>query len=351
MTTLLIPSAGYSKRYPGVRPKWLLTAPDGLLAVQKAARSVPDEMVKRKVIAIRRDHEERFGASAAMRRAFGDELEILILDQDTNGPADTVSLMIERAEVDGRIFIKDVDSFFAPSTTMPDGSFVSVADLRKWPNMTRVGAKSFVIINEQGIISNIIEKSVISNYVSCGLYAFADSAQYQKRYRTLQRDHQLGEVFVSHVISNSISQGDIFTFHEEEQIVDVGTLTDWKEYTAKKMLFVIDIDGVVFKNQSEYFPPYWGDAVEPIAENVARLRELQEGGAQLVFLTSRPEKYRGATEAALKQNGLSPHALVMGAAHAARVLINDFAASNPYPSARAVNIVRNSPDLPLYLQD
>jgi len=37
--------------------------------------------------------------------------------------------------------------------------------------------------------------------------------------------------------------------------------------------------------------------------------------------------------------------LVMGLPHSQRILINDFAKSNPYPSAAAINMPRNKNDL------
>lgn len=36
MKTLILPVAGRSSRFPGMRPKWLLTMPDGKLMLEKA---------------------------------------------------------------------------------------------------------------------------------------------------------------------------------------------------------------------------------------------------------------------------------------------------------------------------
>lgn len=348
MTTLLVPCAGKSTRYPGVRPKWMLTTPDGQLAVQKAIASVHGAESMRRIIAIRKDHDDNFGAMTALRRAFGDTVEIIVIDHDTNGPAETVELMLKRGGVKGAFMIKDADSFFEP--VAPTGAaFVTVSDLRECLDMSRVGAKSFITINEQGVIAAIVEKQVVSNYVSVGLYAFEDAASYLGWIDQVRTNEISGEIFVSHVVSHAIAEGEIFRPHQVREVIDVGTLADWVNYVSNHRMFLVDIDGVVFRNQSEYFPPYWGDEVDPIVENVEKLRQVQAKGAQLIFVTSRPEKYRDATMQALGQVGLVPYALVMGAAHASRVLINDFAPSNPYPSAQAINLIRNSGDLPRYL--
>jgi len=81
------------------------------------------------------------------------------------------------------------------------------------------------------------------------------------------------------------------------------------------------------------------------------LRAFQEQGAQIVFMTARPEAYRAKTEGALRRLGLEPHAVVMDCRHGRRFLINDHAASNPYPSAVAISTERNSPTLAEYMKD
>ena len=40
MTTLILPVAGKSSRFKGLRPKWLLTMPDGKLLIEKSIRDI-----------------------------------------------------------------------------------------------------------------------------------------------------------------------------------------------------------------------------------------------------------------------------------------------------------------------
>ena len=42
------------------------------------------------------------------------------------------------------------------------------------------------------------------------------------------------------------------------------------------------------------------------------------------------------------------HNIIMGLPHSQRVLVNDFADSNPFPSCVAINIPRNSENLEKY---
>ena len=40
MKTLLLPVAGKSARYPGMRPKWLLTMPNGKLMIEQSISKI-----------------------------------------------------------------------------------------------------------------------------------------------------------------------------------------------------------------------------------------------------------------------------------------------------------------------
>jgi hypothetical protein len=348
--TLLLPCAGRSSRYPGVRPKWMLTLPDGELALARAVGSVSAGSYSRIVAAVRREHEDRHEATALLKRALGQHVEVLVLDRDTRGPADTVAEMIRLGDVSGAIAIKDADSFFDPVTPSGTG-FVAVSDVRAAPRMSNVGAKSFAVVNENGLVIEMVEKSLASNYVNVGLYGFPDAETYLDTFRALARVLETGEIFVAHVMNRTIANGLAVAPLFVANLVDVGTLDDWRRYVRTRGSIVADLDGVVFQNHSRYFAPFWNDEDVPIAENVAALRAWQEQGAQLIFMTARPEAYRAKTEQTLRQLGLDPHALVMDCRHGRRFLVNDHAASNPYPAAVAVSIERNSARLADYMGD
>ncbi|MEJ1967566.1 MAG: hypothetical protein WDN03_02860 [Rhizomicrobium sp.] len=348
--TLLLPCAGKSSRYPGVRPKWMLTLPEGELAIARAAASVPKDAWHRVVAAVRGEHEQRYGAKALLARIFGDAIDVVVLEHDTRGPADTVAETIARAGVSGPIAIKDADSFFDPGP-LPEGGFVSVSDVRSSPGMTNVGAKSFAVVNGQGLVVEMVEKSLASNHVCVGLYGFADAVQFVAAFREVSREAPDGEIFVSHVMNRAIAGGMIVRPHIVGGLIDVGTLEEWRRYVRKRGTIVADLDGVVFKNHSRYFAPFWHEPDEPIAENVDALRLYAAEGTQLIFMTARPEEYRARTEATLRQLGLAPHALIMDCRHGRRFLVNDHAGTNPYPSAVAISLDRNSPTLGDHLQD
>lgn len=344
-----MPCAGRSSRYPGVRPKWMLTLPDGQLALQRAAASVVRDAWDRLVIAVRADHEQSYGCRALLARAF-DGADVIVLPHDTRGPADTVAQMLREAGVTGAFAVKDADSFFDPSP-IPEGSFVSVSDLHQTPGMSNVGAKSFAVINGDGLVVEMVEKSIVSSFVCVGLYGVADAGAYLQHFDAIARERGVGEIFVSHVMNRAIAAGLPVVPHHAQGLIDVGTLEDWRRHVRPRGTMICDLDGVVFRNHSYWFPPYWEDADEPLTENVATLRDWQAAGAQLVFMTSRPERYRAKTLAALEGLGLKVHALIMDCLHGRRFLLNDHAASNPFPSAVGISMPRDAQLLGDYLKD
>ncbi len=348
--TLLLPCAGRSSRFPAMLPKWMLTLPEGELCIARAAASVPRGSYDRTVAAVRADHEAQYGCEGLLKRVLGAETEVVVIPHETRGPADTVSHMIERARVTGAIAIKVADSFF-DAAPLPEVSFVSVSDVRETPEMANVGAKSFAVVNENGLVVEMVVKSLASNFACIGLYGFEDASVFTGAFAALAEDDEAGEIFVSHVMNRAIVNGHIVVPHAVSGLVDVGTLDDWRRYVHSRGSLVTDIDGVVFKNHSRWFPPFWDDEDEPIAENVATLREWQARGAQLIFMTARPEIYREKTEAALRELGLFPHALVMECRHGRRFLINDHARSNPYPAAVGISLERDETGLADHLRD
>jgi MobA-like NTP transferase domain len=346
--TIILPIAGRSSRFPGSRPKWLLTAPSGELMLEKALRSVESFWERRIVIGALRDHLQQLGGRSAIQMALGDAVEIVEFEEVTKGPAMTVAEMINRASVAGPIFIKDCDSWFDPSSGQFD-NVISVVDLRQAPNTRNIPGKSFVVMNENHIVEEVREKYICSPFISVGGYGFADAQEYLAHYEKLALDVSDAEPFISHVILEGIRRGQVFKGSTVTNYQDVGTLEAWNEFRQSSALYIMDIDGVVLRNAGQYTPPFWDDEDVPLEENVAVLRELIAKGAQIVFMTSRPEKYRQKTEASLSRMGLTWHAAVFGVSHSRRTLVNDFAPSNPYPSAVAINLVRNSDDLKKFL--
>ena len=351
MSTLIVPCGGKSSRYPGMKPKWLLTHPDGRLMIDKALDGLPAGRFERVIVTIVRPHAERHDAERILGQVFAGrpEVEVCVLDGFTKSVAETVQLTLRQMRVNGDFAVKDSDNFI--EADIPAGPLNAVAgyDISRDPAVPNVAAKSFLVIDTEGRIETIIEKRVVSHVIAVGLYLFASTAMFEVAYSALESENR--EIYMSDLIAWLIRErGETFVPLMATAYEDWGTLAEWKTLQKRSRTYFVDVDGVLMKNSGRYGKINWSNNAEMLEENVAALRALQDAGAQIVVTTCRDEAFRGPLEAMLRDCGLRPHAVVMGLNHAARVLVNDFAPTNPYPSCLAISLPRNA-SLKEYLAD
>ena len=148
-----------------------------------------------------------------------------------------------------------------------------------------------------------------------------------------------------------ISEGTLFETIDCEDFIDVGTAEDWIKYNRQHPVLFVDIDGVLVKNQSHYGTNKFDKAATILEDNVKLLLLKQQQGAQFIFTTARPSKFDKFTNDLLVSLGFKNYRLLSDLYATNRILINDFDYSNPYPSADAINIKRNSNDLEYYLNN
>ena len=333
-----MPCAGLSTRFPNMRPKYLLSDYNNRLMIENAAKNFIGKY--NITIAILKQHNEMFNAENKLREAFGDKVNIVVLDEPTSGPADTVYQTILKAKYFftsvSPMLIKDCDGFY--DTDLVDGNAIYVSKLSKNPDIRNAPAKSYTITNEQGIITSVVEKQIVSNSFCVGGYQFASIGEYVDTFEKL-KDNATSEIFVSNIIDYMISNGAVFNEKEVENFIDVGTADDWFKFNNKPTYFC-DIDGTIVKTKDFHDDPY-----EPIQKNVDALLKEQARGCKLVFVTARKKRYEEYTNKILTEMGFVNYVLVMETNHSRRVLINDYANSNPFPSAVALNLKRDSDNL------
>jgi choline kinase len=339
---IIVPAAGLSTRFPEMKPKYLLYDYKGELMIHNAIRPFLD---KHKIhIGILKEHNEKYNAIEVLTHEFGDKVNIVVLEEPTKGPADTVYQIINKAGLHlSAILIKDCDSFF--DHEMSIGNYVCVTNIAKHESIRKLGAKSFVIYNDQGIITDIVEKEVVSDTFCIGGYKFNNAMTFKSAYEKLSTTR---EVFVSDVISYCIGYGQVFTIKETENYVDVGTAAEWFEYNDKPVIFC-DIDGTIVKNQGRVGENNYNDPVIPLQKNIDRLLQLQSQGAQFIFTTARDNEYSSKTREMLYSLGFKSFTLLCGLQNARRILINDYNSTNPYPRAEAINLKRDSDNLSDFL--
>ena len=342
---LIVPMAGRSSRYPNMRPKWMLAHPNGRFMAIQAIMGLNPKSMEKIVFVYLREHEEKFH----FKKGFIDELERLgianyslcQLEEQTKDVTETVLQAISLMNLKGSILIKDSDAYFS-CDNVPDGNFVFYSHLKN-TKCTKPASSSYITLNENNIITNIVEKQIISPNICVGGYAFESADDFVKVASELKSS---SERYISDIIYFTIlNKKGIFRGIEINDLEDWGTLGDWKNYQKKFATLFIDIDGVIVRHSSTHFPPYIGESGS-LEKNVEFLKSLcNSGEIEIILTTSRSEEHRRVTETQLRELGLKWKDLIMGLQHCKRIIINDYSSTNPYKSCDSINIKRDSDDL------
>lgn len=350
MSTLILPVSGASSRFPGMRPKWLLTMPDGSLMIETSISKVSLSNIDQIVIVALKRHLDQYISKATLEKLicdrFGKHAIVVPLDTETSCQAETVALGIDKARITGDILIKDCDNVF--SVDWRGGNFVGVLNLNE-TQLIKASNKSYVKVNDRGHITDIVEKNVISNLFCVGAYGFECAEYFVDTANELiaSFDH---EVYISHVIFEMLLRNEIFKPLTVGEYVDFGTLDEYRSFQRETVTIFCDLDGVLFENGSKFGKKGW--KTNAISQNIIALREkLQSPHSTLIVTTSRPETEKEYIGKVLSEFGVFPDHWIFNLPHCKRTLINDFSRTNPFPSAVAINLPRDSDDLELYLND
>ena len=349
---LIIPMAGSSSRFPNLKPKWMLTHPNGNFMVLKAISGLNLADFKKIIFVCLQEHEEKHHFT----QGFNEELEkmgilkkseVFLLDKQTQHQSETIAKAIIHFKITGPIFIKDSDNYF--EVNYLGGNCICYFDLNK-SGLIKPKNKSYIEFDEFGIISNIIEKQVLSPFFSVGGYGFSEAENFIEYLSKIEATAS-GEVYISNVIYEMILANQKFSSSLVEVYKDWGTLEDWDRYKRTYATLFLDIDGTLVKNSSAHFPPYIGNT-DPLEENISILRSIYKTKKfQIILTTSRPESYRNDTITQMKLIDLPYDYLIMGLLHAKRIIINDYSKSNPYKSCDSINLKRDSEDLKEILKE
>jgi hypothetical protein len=237
---IIVPAAGLSTRFPDLPPKYLLRDIDGYYMLDNAIAPYYDRGDI--YVTILKEHDLEYNAGEIITSEMIDvesigyipRISVIQLQEKTRGPADTVyqSLkVLDEYKDDGPFLVKDCDSFF--NHNVVKGNYICVSRVQDHDVLKRLAAKSFVQVNDQGLVTDIIEKKVVSDTFCVGGYKFAKRSEYMEAYEAIQ--DRTEEIFVSHVIQYMVAQGKQFTVQPVYNYVDVGTIDEWNEYLEKQV--------------------------------------------------------------------------------------------------------------------
>lgn len=346
MKSLIVPMGGRSTRFPNTRPKFLLTHPmSGDLMCVESLKGMNLDHFERIYFTFLEEHDEKYRIKDGLGRCLENngllEKSTMLAIDSTASQSETVYKTIKNLGITGSFIVKDSDSFFTVNVETEENQIVylNLKDVEE----IKPSSKSYIEMGQGQAVTNIVEKKVVSDNFCVGGYGFKSADDFCHFYESIT-DHSR-ECYISDVIFEMLLAGESFFGNQATSFTDWGTEKDWNKYCSQYSTLFVDMDGTLVTNTSEYIHPYTGTG-DPIAENIEALRTKKaEGKCTIVITTARPEKFRELTTAELDRHGVPYDQLVMGLPHCRRYLINDYANTNGYPSAVAVNIERNSKNL------
>jgi NDP-sugar pyrophosphorylase family protein len=211
MLTVVIPMAGRGSRFADVGyelPKPLLPV-HGVPMIEVVVRNLTPRETSRFVFICRREHVEAYGFVPALREV-APGCEIVTVDQVTEGAACTVMLAERAVDPDDVLVIANsdqwVDCEFESHLAVLrdqklDGLIMTMtADDPKW---------SFVELDPADRVTNVVEKEVVSNEATVGIYTFARGGDFFRAAKAMIAAEKRvnGEFYVAPAYNELIAEG------------------------------------------------------------------------------------------------------------------------------------------------
>jgi hypothetical protein len=337
---VLMPCGGQYKRFPpGGLPKYLRPLNDmrpifihALQAILPIARNI--------YFSVRKQVEEHWGVSAIIKR-YVPQAQIMVLKTETRGPAHTIYEMIKHFNLKEPFLSHDNDCSWNPVNLNWDKTQNAIVVAWRETAVGDRGSKSWVVLKKNSDeIGWIEEKKTPTDWYCHGSYQFADPQLFCTVYdELLDQGHE--EIFCSRLIQELLKRDKKFYCIQCTQPDDWGTWEKYVEWRSRYKLYLFDLDGVITEAGTPYGKMTW-DEVLPLNGVKEKLTKLIDAGNTIVILTARPSTTAKITEEMLEAYKIPYHRIVYDLPVSSRVLINDYAASNPYPSAISINTPRNS---------
>jgi NDP-sugar pyrophosphorylase family protein len=306
--------------------------------------------------------QDNIDLSEELKRLVPNCLEIC-LDKPTRGATETCLMAEQWINTDEELIITNCDQI----TNWKSGDFLkNIGQYSDFPDdypfpdggcvvtYTSDNPKNSFAIVENGQVTQIVEKKVVSNIALIGVHYWKKGKYFVESAKQLLESFEktgVPECYISETYNFLIKKGlRITNYHvKENQYISLGTPYDLmiyeskiKEYfTDKPKTIFIDLDGTIIHHLHRF-----SDVVkeEPtLLEGVIeKINEWDSHGHRIIFVTARKESAREMTENQLRKLGLCWDQLIMGVSNGIRVMINDKLDEDNPDRTISINLKTNS---------
>jgi len=234
---VLIPMAGNGSRFSSAGyelPKPLIDV-NGKPMIQRVVENL--NIDANFIFIVRKEHEEKFQVSTILK-SFEPDCKIVFVDNLTEGAACTTLLAKDLINNSNPLFIANSDQllewnsceFYHSVNSSVDGSIlVFEGNENKW---------SYVKTDVDGNVTEVVEKVVISNTPTCGLYYFNNGSEYVKYAEQMINNdirygmsfNGKGEFYVAPVYNEYIKDSKTIKTFKVSKMIGLGTPSELEEY-------------------------------------------------------------------------------------------------------------------------
>lgn len=341
---IIVPCAGQSSRYPNMPPKWILPDHDGVPMIARAIENLRFDP-KDLVVTILAEHEERFDVQRGLEEVFSHPVATVVLEEETKSQSETIYKTLQLLDIDEPFFVKDSDNSFHIDKIEAPANYITVASLNDF-DLINPRNKSYVTVSNDGVVTCIREKRVISDLFSVGGYYFCDPRQFNNAFEILSKspEYEASEIYVSEVISYLLLNGENFMIKKCENYQDWGTVHEWKKKLESRKQFFVSVDGFLFERCSLYFSPSFNE-VKPHKSAIKAVCDLANAGHQVIYLSTRPQELKEQTLSMLGSAGLPVGQLIMGCDLAQWKMVTSPHPTIPYTTSEAREVMPDDFDI------
>lgn len=218
--SLIVPIAADKPEYEYILPYVFNFADDGVLLCIKAIQGLDLSKFDKIYFVILQKLDEKYGLAELLQMQFCKlgltNAVVSILENPTSSQVETVCDCIQKEKIQGSIFVKDADGYFSCDFTLTNGIVIYPLDKL---DMVNPHNKSYVALDDQFYITNIIEKKIISRYFNAGGYLFDNVNLFCKYSEALKKYSPL---YMSHIVYAMLLDGISFRPFEANKFIDWG---------------------------------------------------------------------------------------------------------------------------------
>ncbi len=211
MFNIIVPMAGAGSRFANAGfklPKPLIPVRD-IPMIRLVIENVRPEREHRFIFIVQKSHDLEFGLTEKLKQWAGENSIVTCINGLTEGAACTVLTAEQYINNGDAVMIVNsdqwvdvnIDDYLAKADQYADGLIMTMqANDPKW---------SFVGLTADGLVTHVVEKKVISDMATVGIYNFARGSDFVNAAKAMiEADERVnGEFYVAPVYNRLIDQG------------------------------------------------------------------------------------------------------------------------------------------------